>query len=111
MRGFVDAWATVSVSQYGAAADEAYARMRPAADKALQLDPLLAEAHAAKGIVLARNREWAESEAAFGRALELNRNLSSIRIAFAMNTLFPQGQGEGRTAAAARGSEPGPASE
>lgn len=90
--GFVDAWATLSINQYGAAADEADARMRPAADKALQLDPLLAEAHAAKGIVLARNREWQDSEAAFGRALALNRNLSSIRIAFAMNTLFPQGK-------------------
>jgi serine/threonine protein kinase/tetratricopeptide (TPR) repeat protein len=90
--GLVDAWATVSISQYGAAADEANARMRPAADKALQIDPLLAEAHAAKGIVLARSREWADSEAAFGRALALNRNLSSIRIAFAMNTLFPQGK-------------------
>jgi tetratricopeptide (TPR) repeat protein len=90
--GLVDAWATLSIGQYGAAADEAYARMRPAADKAVQLDPLLAEAHAATGIVLARNREWAESEAAFGRALARNRNLSSIRIAFAMNTLFPQGK-------------------
>ena len=90
--GFVDAWATLSVNQYGAAADEASAKMQPAADRALQLDPLLAQAHAAKGIVLARNRDWADSEAAFGRALALNRNLSSIRIAFAMNTLFPQGK-------------------
>jgi eukaryotic-like serine/threonine-protein kinase len=90
--GFVDAWATLSINHYGAAADEAYARMRSAADKALQIDPLLAEAHAAKGIVLGRNREWADSEAAFGRALALNRNLSSIRIALAMNTLFPQGK-------------------
>lgn len=88
--GLVDAWATLSVNQYGAAADEAYVKMRSAADKALQIDPLLAEAHAAKGIVLARNRDWAESEAAFGRALALNRNLSSIKIAFAMNTLLPQ---------------------
>ena len=90
--GFVDAWATLSVNQYGPAADHAYARMRTAADRALQLDPLLAEAHAAHGIVLARDRAWADSEAAFGRALALNRNLSSIRIAFAINTLFPQGK-------------------
>jgi tetratricopeptide (TPR) repeat protein len=90
--GFVNAWATLSINQYGPDADEAYAKMQPAADRALQLDPLLAEAHAAKGIVLARNRDWADSEAAFGRALALNRNLSSIKIAFAMNTLLPQGK-------------------
>jgi eukaryotic-like serine/threonine-protein kinase len=90
--GFVDGWATLSVNHYGAAADEAMARMRPAADRALQLDPLLAQAHAAKGIVLARDRNWADSEAAFGRALALNRNRSSIKIAFAMNALFPQGK-------------------
>jgi tetratricopeptide (TPR) repeat protein len=42
--------------------------------------------------VSARNREWADSEAAFGRALALNPHRSSIRIAFAMNTLFPQGK-------------------
>jgi TolB-like protein/tRNA A-37 threonylcarbamoyl transferase component Bud32/Flp pilus assembly protein TadD len=90
--GFANAWATLSIAQYGAAADEAYARMRPATEKALQLDPLLAEAHAAHGIVLARARAWADSEAAFARALSLNRNLSSTRIAFAMNALYPQGK-------------------
>jgi tetratricopeptide (TPR) repeat protein len=90
--GLVDVWATLSINHYGQAADEAYAKMRWAADKALQLDPLLAEAHAANGIVLARSRDWSDSEAAFIRALSLNRNLSSIHIAFAMNALFPQGK-------------------
>jgi tetratricopeptide (TPR) repeat protein len=90
--GFVDALATLSIAQYGAAADEAYARMRSAAEKALQLDPLLAEAHAAHGIVLARARAWADSEDAFARALSLNRKRSSIKIAFAMNALYPQGK-------------------
>ena len=90
--GFVNAWASLSMTHYGAAADDALAKMRPAADRALQLDPLLAEAHAAKGIVLARDRNWAESETAFNRALALNRNLSSLKVAFAINALFPQGK-------------------
>jgi tetratricopeptide (TPR) repeat protein len=66
--------------------------MKPAAERALQLDPLLAEAHAARGVVLARDRKWAAAETAFRRAAELNGNLSSIRTNFVMSTLWPQGK-------------------
>ena len=90
--GFVDAWATMSINSSGAAADEAFAKMKPAAEKALQLDPLLAEAHAAMGVVLARDRNWNEAETAFRRALDLNRNLPTIRSSFVLSTLFPQGK-------------------
>ncbi len=57
--GLADAWA-VDVDQPRAACapDEAFAIMQPAAQKALQLDPLLAEGHAAMGVVLARDRNW-----------------------------------------------------
>jgi serine/threonine protein kinase/tetratricopeptide (TPR) repeat protein len=92
--GIADGWATMSFNSFGAAADEAYAKMRPAAEKAIQLDPLLAEAHAARGAVLARDRNWADSEAAFQRALALNRNIPTIKISFAVSTLFPQGKVE-----------------
>lgn len=90
--GIADAWATMSVNYFGVAADEASAKMRPAAEKAVQLDPLLAEAHAARGVVLARDRDWTNSEAAFRRALALNRNLPSIKISCAVSTLFPEGK-------------------
>jgi serine/threonine-protein kinase len=92
--GLADAWATTSINSSGDAADEAYAKMQASAEKALQLDPLLAEAHAAMGVVLARDREWANAEAAFRRALELNRNLPPLRTSFAISTLFPQGKVE-----------------
>ena len=90
--GLVDAWAAVSINSSGAAADEAVAKMKPAAEKALQIDPLLAEAHAALGVVLARDRNWNDAEAAFRRALDLNRNLPSIRASFVLSTLWPQGR-------------------
>ena len=90
--GIADAWATMSINYSGTAADEAYARMRPAAEKAVQLDPLLAEAHAAKGVVLARDRDWTGAEAAFRSALALNANLPSIKTSFVVSTLFPQGK-------------------
>jgi TolB-like protein/cytochrome c-type biogenesis protein CcmH/NrfG len=92
--GLADAWAAMSINRVSAAIrpDDALAAMKPAAERALQLDPLLAEAHAAMGVVLARDRKWADAEAAFHRAAELNGNLSSIRMNFVMSTLWPQGK-------------------
>jgi serine/threonine-protein kinase len=90
--GLANAWAVMSINRLGVPADEAFAKMEPAANKALELDPLLAEAHAARGIVFARARRWKDAEAAFRRALELNRNLSSVYINFVMSTLWPQGK-------------------
>ena len=92
--GLADAWAAMSINRTETAVrpDEAFASMKPAAERALQLDPLLAEAHAAMGVVLARDRKWADAEAAFRRAVELNGNLSSIRLNFVQSTLWPQGK-------------------
>ncbi|MGH9239965.1 MAG: protein kinase domain-containing protein [Vicinamibacterales bacterium] len=92
--GLADAWAAMSINRGDAAVRpvEAFAAMKPAAERALQLDPRLAEAHAAMGVVLARDRKWAQAEAAFRRAVELNGNLSSIRMNFVRSTLWPQGK-------------------
>jgi serine/threonine-protein kinase len=92
--GLADAWAAISLNRSDGAArpDEAIAFMTAAAERALQLDPLLAEAHAAIGVVRARERKWAAAEDAFGRALKLNANISSIYMNFVMSTLFPQGK-------------------
>jgi TolB-like protein/Flp pilus assembly protein TadD len=94
--GLADAWAAMSINRGDSAVrpDDAYAFMKPAAERALQLDPLLAEAHAARGVVLARDRKWADAEAAFRRAIELNENLSSIHVNFVRSTLWPQGKVE-----------------
>jgi TolB-like protein/tRNA A-37 threonylcarbamoyl transferase component Bud32 len=92
--GLADAWAAMSINRVDTAVRpaEAFASMKPAAERALQLDPLLAEAHAAMGVVLARDRKWADAEAAFRRATELNANLASIRMNFVTSTLWPQGK-------------------
>ena len=57
---------------------DAFPRAQAAAQRALELDPLLAEAHAA----LAYSRfyfdwDWAAAESGFGRALELNPNYAT----------------------------------
>ena len=66
--------------------------MRPAAERALELDPLLAEAHAAMGIIWSRELDWARAEASFERALALNPGLTQIATAYVENVLEPTGQ-------------------
>jgi DNA-binding SARP family transcriptional activator/TolB-like protein/Tfp pilus assembly protein PilF len=69
--GLADAY--VNLSNFGYAdVREALARAEVAADRALALDPELADGHAAKGFVLASKLDFPASEAAFRRAIELN---------------------------------------
>ena len=68
----------------------ALAVMRPAATRALELDPRLAEAHAAMGWVLSRERDWRGAEASFERALALDPSLVSTHVGYSFSTLKPQ---------------------
>jgi serine/threonine-protein kinase len=67
-------------------------KMRAAAEKALQLDPLLAEAHSALAMVYARDGQWEESGKRFRRAVDLEPNSSVPRTQFARNLLLPLGR-------------------
>jgi serine/threonine-protein kinase len=67
-------------------------KMRAAAERAIQLDPLLEEAHDALGVVYARDGRWSQSEASFRRAIELNPNSAGMRLNFVMNLLWPLGR-------------------
>lgn len=87
--GLADAYATMSWTIE--ASDTALTGMRAAAVKALQLDPELAEAHAAMGVTYAREFEWDKATASFERAITLNPNLSEIRTSYSASTLIPQG--------------------
>jgi TolB-like protein len=66
--------------------------MRVAAEKALQLDPLLAEAHEALGMVQARDAQWGQAEKSFRRALELEPGSSSTRMDYTLSLLMPLGR-------------------
>jgi tetratricopeptide (TPR) repeat protein len=59
------------------------AKMRAAAEKAIQLDPLLAEAHEALGLAYAREAQWEQAEKSFRYAIELNPNRSETYFHFA----------------------------
>ena len=71
---------------------ERVSQMREAAGKAVELDPLLAEAHEALGSMYARDAQWQMSEKSFRRALELDPNDSSLRSEFGSTLLMPLGR-------------------
>jgi tetratricopeptide (TPR) repeat protein len=66
-------------------------RLRPAALKALQLDPLLAEAHAALANVYAGDRDWVNARMTFLKALALNPTLTETYNDFVLGVLMPLG--------------------
>jgi TolB-like protein/Flp pilus assembly protein TadD len=68
--GVADALMT-SVSWGMATLEEVRRRTETSLERALELDPLLGEVHAARGNLLETLREWPEAEAEFLRALEL----------------------------------------
>src|SRR5207249_7065620 len=58
-------------------------KLRVAVEQAMRLDPLLAEAHAALGMLHARDARWVEAEKSFRRAIELDPNSSASQTSFA----------------------------
>jgi TolB-like protein len=67
-------------------------KMRAAAEQAIQLDPLLSEAHSALGTVYARNGQWDPAERSFRRAIEIAPNLSFAHESLARFFLWPLGR-------------------
>jgi TolB-like protein/Flp pilus assembly protein TadD len=64
-------------------------KMQVAAEKAIQLDPMLAEAHDALGMCYAREARWQQAENSFQRAIELAPNRSETYAHFAAFLLWP----------------------
>src|SRR5262249_41689463 len=63
-----------------------------AAVKAIQLDPLLPEAHVALGWVRARDGQWTQAENSFREAIRLNPNSSEAYRVYAVWMLMPLGR-------------------
>ena len=74
--------------------DDELARMRVTAEKAIQLDPLLPEAHDALGMSYARDGQWEQSEKSFRHAIGLDPSSSISHDHFAYNLLLPLGRVE-----------------
>ena len=88
--GLAEAYAYRASNPYQESDD--LVKMRSAAERAIQLDPLLEEAHDALGVVYARDGRWSQSEASFRLAIELNSNSPVTRLNFVMNLLWPLGR-------------------
>ena len=58
---------------------EEVSKMRGAAEKAIALDPLLAEAHDALGMVGARDAQWEQSEQSFRRAIKIDPSRPGVQ--------------------------------
>jgi TolB-like protein len=68
------------------------AKMRAAADKAIQLDPLSAESYEALGAAYAREAHWGQAEKSFRRSMELQPGRSESHGWFAIYYLLPLGR-------------------
>ena len=68
------------------------AKTRATAERAIQLDPRLPEAHVALGTVYAHNAQWTLAERSFRRAIELDPSLSTAHYLFARCVLWPLGR-------------------
>ena len=72
--------------------EDELAKMRAAAERAIQLDPLLAEAHDALGMAYARDGQWERSEKSFRHAIELDPSRSTSYAHFSGNLLLVLGR-------------------
>jgi TolB-like protein len=70
------------------------AKMRAAAEKGIELDPLLPEAHDALGMAYARDAHWDLAEKSFHRAIELDPNSALTYNHFAIWFLMVLGRVE-----------------
>jgi TolB-like protein/Flp pilus assembly protein TadD len=73
---------------------EELAKIRPAAEKAAQLDPLSAEAYAALGAAFAREGQWEQSEKNFIHAIEIQPSRAESHADLAAFLLLPLGRTE-----------------
>jgi serine/threonine-protein kinase len=92
--GLANAYASMSHNRLhlGMSAEAAHPIMRSAALKALDLDPLLAEAHAAMGYVYSREFDWQNADRSFRRAIELNPTLTQNYTLYSRTTLRALGR-------------------
>jgi TolB-like protein/Flp pilus assembly protein TadD len=79
--GLADTYALLSARYYGTMTPaEATGKALPLAQKALALDPTLAEAHASLGLILVNRGEPVEAERALEQAMSLNRGYTMAHI-------------------------------
>jgi serine/threonine-protein kinase len=92
--GIADAYIAVERNMGAANPVNAGPRARDAAARAIELDPMLSEAHSAMASIRAREYAWAEAERGFRRAIELNPNNALAHLEIGARVLVVQGRFE-----------------
>jgi adenylate cyclase len=87
--GLATAYAFLTFPYRGIPYDAAFPIMRPAAVKALQLDPQLGEAHTAMGLVYALERDWVNAEQEFQQSIRLDPSRTQTFTSYSATTLMP----------------------
>jgi len=77
---------------FALAPHEALALMAPLTEKALEIDPMLAEAHVAKAYMHALALRWVDAEASFRHAIRLDPTITAVYGDFVLSTLEPWGR-------------------
>lgn len=90
--GIADSYAYLSTTPRAFSPEIAYTKMRESCEKALELDPLLAEAHACMGMIHSRDQAWEQAEKDYRQAFQLNPNLSAPHMDYASFVLCPLGR-------------------
>src|SRR5712675_1053603 len=102
--GLANAYSGLATVFIGGVAKQERPRAIAAAQKALELDPDLVEAHVLLGNMAQQQWLWAEAEAAYRRALELSPNNAEAHAAFAY-WLVSEGRTEEAVASCRRARE------
>jgi Tfp pilus assembly protein PilF len=90
--GLADALITQSVQLNAIPRSQALPRAKGAVERALLLDPTLAEAHASLGNLLTKDLRWDEAEHEFRRAIELKPSYASAHHWYAILLLAQRGE-------------------
>jgi len=90
--GMADALLAMEKNMGQRAQPDSLARARAAAEKAVQLDPMLSEAQSALASVQARDYAWQEAERGYRRAIELNPNNALAHLELGFVLLLSQGR-------------------
>jgi serine/threonine-protein kinase len=70
--------------------EDAQSRAKAAAERAVELDPMLAEAHTTLGAVRAKEYDWDGAQSELRRAIELNPNSALAHVDLGLSVLLPQ---------------------
>ncbi len=90
--GIADAFAVMPSFSY-VSPNTAIAEARPSIERALEIDPMLSEAHMVAGLIACTyDWDWREGERRFKRAIELDARLALTRFRYAVVYLSPLGQ-------------------